>query len=108
MIHIKFNKNINGFQNEIEICDQLNNKHIYELDPMYRGFIEDLFNDIDERDLVKCTVDGSNKKCDIIISISNIKRYVSIKKGVKNSVHVEGISSFIHFSFKNLYASRIN
>ncbi len=101
MIHIKFNKNINGFQNEIEICDQLNNKHIYELDPMYRGFIEDLFNNIDECDLVKCTVDGSNKKYDIIISISNIKRYVSIKKGVKNSVHVEGISSFIHFLIQN-------
>lgn len=101
MINIKFNKNINGFQNELEICNELNNKYVYELNPMYRSFIEDLFSNINDYNLIKCVIDDSSKKHDIIISIENEKRYVSIKKGIKNSIHVEGISSFIHFLIQN-------
>lgn len=101
MINIKFNKNINGFQNELEICNELNNKYVYELNPMYRSFIEDLFSNINDYNLIKCVIDDSSKKYDIIISIENEKRYVSIKKGIKNSIHVEGISSFIHFLIQN-------
>lgn len=37
------------------------------------------------------------KKYDLIININNIIKKISIKKGINNSVHVEGISSFIHF-----------
>ncbi len=101
VIKIKFNKNINGFQNELEITRELNNKMVKELNPMYRSFIEDLFADINDSDLIKCIIDDSNKKHDIIILIKNEQRYVSIKKGIKNSVHVEGISSFIHFLIQN-------
>lgn len=101
MIKIKFNKNINGFQNELEIKKSLDNKMVKELNPMYRGFIEDLFTNTNDYDLIKCVIDDSNKKHDIIISIENENRYVSIKKGIKNSVHVEGISSFIHFLIQN-------
>ncbi len=101
MIKIKFNKNVNGFQNELEITRELNGKLVNELNPMYRDFIEDLFQVVNENDLIKCVIDESNKKYDIIISIKEEKRYVSIKKGIKNSVHVEGISSFIHFLIQN-------
>lgn len=101
MIKIKFNKSINGFQNELEIKRELDNKNIKELNPMYRSFIEDLFSNINDSDLINCIIDDSNKKHDIIISIKNEKRYISIKKGIKNSVHVEGISSFIHFLIQN-------
>ncbi len=98
---IKFNKNINGFQNELEIARELDNKMLKELNPMYRSFIEDLFANIEDSDLIKCIIDDSNKKYDIIILVGKEKRYVSIKKGIKNSVHVEGISSFIHFLIQN-------
>ncbi len=101
VIKIKFNKNINGFQNELEITRELNNKMVKELNPLHRSFIEDLFADINDSDLIKCIIDDSNKKHDIIISIKNEQGYVSIKKGIKNSVHVEGISSFIHFLIQN-------
>lgn len=101
MIKIKFNKSINGFQNELEIKRELDNKTIKELNPMYRSFIEDLFSNINDSDLINCIIDDSNKKHDIVISIKNEKRYISIKKGIKNSVHVEGISSFIHFLIQN-------
>lgn len=101
MIKIKFNKSINGFQNELEIKRELDNKIVKELNPMYRSFIEDLFSNINDSDLINCIIDDSNKKHDIIISIENEKKYISIKKGIKNSVHVEGISSFIHFLIQN-------
>ena len=101
MIKINFNKSINGFQNELEIKRELDNKIVKELNPMYRSFIEDLFSNINDYDLINCIIDYSNKKHDIIISIGNEKKYISIKKGIKNSVHVEGISSFIHFLIQN-------
>lgn len=98
---MKFNKDINGFQNESEIASELNNKIVKELNPLYKNFIEDLFLNVEDSDLIRCIVDYSNKKYDIIILIKNEKRYVSIKKGIKNSIHVEGISSFIHFLIQN-------
>ena len=42
------------------------------------------------------------KKSDIFIKINSKIKGISIKKGMKNSVHVERISDFIHKSKKNL------
>lgn len=94
--------NINGFQNEFEICNELNNKKVKQLNPMFKSFIEDLFeNELNDEYYIKCIVDESNKKYDIVVSINNSIKRISIKKGIKNSVHVEGISSFIHFLIQN-------
>lgn len=101
MIKINFNKNINGFQNELEICNELNGKYVSSLNPMFRDFINDLFGNIDDNLLISARLDESNKKYDIIISINNVEKFISIKKGIKNSVHVEGISDFIHFLIQN-------
>ena len=98
---MNFNKKITGFQNEIEIAKSLNNKLVGELNLLYRNFLEDLFGELCNEDLVKCVVDYTMKKYDIIISINNEKKYVSLKKGIKNSIHVESISSFIHFLIEN-------
>ena len=57
MIKIKFNKSINGFQNELEIKRELDNKTIKELNPMYRSFIEDLFSNINDSDLINCIIE---------------------------------------------------
>lgn len=64
---------------------------------MYRAFIEDLYRNVNENDIQKCIVDHTKKKYDIIIKKNKIKKKISIK----NSVHVEGISSFIHFLIEN-------
>lgn len=98
---MNFNKNINGFQNELEISKNLNNKYVRELNILYREFLEDLFEILHNDDLVKCNVDYSMKKYDIIVSINDEKKYISLKKGIKNSVHVESITSFIHFLIDN-------
>ena len=68
---------------------------------MYRAFIEDLYRNVNENDILKCIVDHTKKKYDIIIEKNKIKKKISIKKGIKNSVHVEEISNFIHFLIEN-------
>lgn len=98
---MKFNNDKSGFQNEFDICDELNKKRVNELNIMYREFINDLFLNAEDDDTIICHVDKSNKKYDIIIEIKGVIKRISIKKGVKNSVHVEEIASFIHFLIIN-------
>lgn len=94
---MKFNSDVNGFQNEIDICKMLNNKCLKDLDPMYNAFITDLYGNLCSNDLIKCKIDHDLKKYDIVISVNDIKKYVSIKKGVKNSVHVEPVFKFTNY-----------
>lgn len=101
MIKIVFNKKITGFGNEYEFYKELNNRRISEINPLLKEFMEDLFGKIDKDSLIECSVDYEKKKYDIKITINHVTKNVSIKKGIKNSVHVEGISSFIHFLIEN-------
>jgi len=96
-----FNKNINGFRNEYEFSSYLNNKKVSELNIMFRNFIDDIFDNPDEDLDIKAYVNTTRKKYDICIVIDSSIKRISIKKGIKNSVHVEGISSFIHFLIQN-------
>ena len=96
-----FNNNRNGFENEFDICFNLNRKKLKELNILYKEFIEDLFLNVKDDDIIICYCDSTKKKYDIVIKINTDIKRVSIKKGVRNSVHVEGISSFIHFLISN-------
>ncbi len=69
-----FNKDISGINNEIEFVNYLNNKKIFELNPMFYSFIKDLFIDLNNEYIITC---------------------------IKNSVHVERISDFVHFLIEN-------
>lgn len=91
------NNNVNGFQNEYQISKCLNGKKIKDLDFNYMLFLEDLYGNLDENWMVYSEIDYDKKKFDLVITINDIIKRVSIKKGINNSVHVEGISSFIHF-----------
>ena len=95
------NPKITGFQNEAKIATALHLKKMKELNPLYQTFIEDLFPNRKPEDIIECHQDYNQKKYDIVITINGIKKYVSIKMGAKNSVHKEGISSFIHFLIEN-------
>lgn len=96
-----FNKNISGYKNEEEFSKELNNKTVYQLNPMFKEFIFDLFGIVDEDKIIKCRVDYNKRKYDIVIILNGKIKYISIKKGIKNSMHVEGISRFIHFLIDN-------
>lgn len=92
---------VNGYQNEFEIARSFHRKKIKDLNPMQEAFVRDLFPNVLYEDVVFCFVDFLKKKYDIVMTIRGVSKYISIKKGIKNSVHVEGISSFIHFLIEN-------
>ena len=77
---MKFNKWINGFDNEKEIASDLNGKFIDELNPLYRSFIEEMYPDIQNDEKIICWVDETRKKYDIVISVRGSNRYISVKK----------------------------
>lgn len=92
---------INGYNNEFNFVLGLNNKTIKELPPLFRDLIDSLFPGEQEDSIIKCWLNHFKQKADILVRINKKIRGISIKKGIKNSVHVEPISEFISFLIKN-------
>lgn len=93
--------NISGKDNEYEFVKYLNGKKISELNPMFRSLIDKLFPNHSSNSMIKCWKNHYKEKSDIFIKIGGLMQGISIKKGIKNSVHVERISDFIHFLIEN-------
>lgn len=93
--------NISGSDNEFEFVKYLNGKKISELNPMFRDLIDELYPLVQEDSIIKSWRNHYNQKSDIFIKINGKMKGISIKKGIKNSIHVEGISNFIHFLIEN-------
>lgn len=92
---------INGIENEYEFVRYLNNRRVCKLNPMFRQFFDELFGNLEEDAVIKSWKNPYKQKTDFYISINDVVKRVSLKTGVKNSVHVEGISTFIHFLIEN-------
>lgn len=92
---------ISGLNNEFEFVKQLNGKKISELTPLLKDLIEKIFPFENENSIIKSWKNHYPQKTDIFIKINNTMKGLSIKKGNKNSVHVERISDFIHFLIEN-------
>ena len=93
--------NKSGKDNENEFVKYLNGKTISQLNPMFRDLIDELFQNKQINCSIKCWKNRWKEKSDIFIQINDKIKGISIKKGIKNSVHVERISDFIHFLIKN-------
>ena len=92
---------INGYDNEFEFVKYFNGKKINELNPISYDLIKTLFPLENENSIIKCWRNHYKQKSDIMIKINNKMKGISIKKGSRNSVHVEPISEFIHFLIQN-------
>ena len=92
---------INGLDNEYEFVKYLNKKKICELNPMFYDLIKSLFPLEDESSAISCWRNHYKQKSDIFVKINNTMKGISIKKGMKNSFHVERISDFINFLIEN-------
>ena len=89
--------NTSGFKNEDEIIEYLNSKNIKELNNNMKGFIFFIFGNIDEESIIKAESGKSGQKPDMIITINNVIKRISIKKGTGNSVHQEKVEIFAEF-----------
>ena len=93
---------INGYYNEFDFINNLNNKFVFQLENRFIVFLKKLYDfSINSNDYVKCYKTFKTDKADLVIVINNIKKYVSIKSGKNNSVHLETISDFITFLKEN-------
>lgn len=93
--------NINGYDNEFNFVKYLNRKKIRELNPVFKELIEKLYNNLDDESIILAWRNHLPQKSDIFIKINGVMKGISIKKGMKNSVHVDGISNFVHFLIEN-------
>ncbi len=87
----------NGIKNEIEIVKYLNGKRFKELNDNMKCFISFLFKEIIDDDILYATKINGKYKADIIISINDTQKYISIKVGSENSIHIEKLEYFINF-----------
>lgn len=96
-IVIPFNKEINGFENEREFCKYLNNKKVKQVNPIFQDLFHELYGELTGEEKIYISINYYKQKTDLHIKIKNTVKEISIKKGVKNSVHIEKIEEFIKF-----------
>lgn len=93
----KNNMSKSGFDNEIIICNYINNKKIYELNNNIKNLITEIFPNHNQSNKINCEIEGGQNKSDLVIKINNIEKRISVKIGYGNSVHQEPIIEFIKF-----------
>lgn len=89
--------NTSGFENEDELIEYLNSKKIKDLNSNMKDFIFFIFGNIDEENIIQATSGKSGQKPDMIITINNVIKRISIKKGTGNLVHQEKVDVFVEF-----------
>ena len=92
---------MNGYFIEQCIVNYLNGRKIKDLNILYLEMIESLFTNIASDDIIISWKNPFKQKTDLFIKINGETKRISVKSGVKNSVHVEPISEFIHFLIEN-------
>lgn len=92
----------NGYYNKFDFIDKLNNNFVGKLDNTFVEMLEKIYNrKLDKNQLVLCWKSFKTDKADIVVCINNIKKFISIKNGKNNSVHLESISEFKTFLKEN-------
>lgn len=102
-----FNKEITGYKNEEEFANYLNNKKVGRVNPIFQDLLFAIYGYLDFNDIIYSWVNYSKKKADIYVKINGYVRGISIKKGVKNSVHAEDINMFIKFLKENNISKKV-
>lgn len=87
----------NGYKNEFEFIDYLNNKKYCQINPLMQDMLKSLYPNIQNHDIIKAYKYGRFAKADIVIEVNGILKGISLKCGIKNSVHVEPIEKFIKY-----------
>ena len=93
-----------GYKNECDIAQAINKKKYSNLSNNMKILVRFIFNDINDDDDLECKRYRSQDKADIYIKLNNNIKNISIKSGIRVSVHAEKISSFTNY----LKAIRIN
>lgn len=94
--------NIYGLKNETNIINYINKyKYINLMNDNMRSFLCAIFKFDITKYSVKAEKYISHCKPDIVITVNNISKYISVKYGDDNSIHHEHIYSFLNFLKEN-------
>lgn len=78
--------------------NELNGKFVYQLNNNFVTMLKQIYNNkLYMNDYVLCWESFKTDKADIMISINDKYKYISIKNGKNNSVHLEPLADFICF-----------
>ena len=80
-------------------------KKVRELTPPLRTMVDALFDHPNEDSMMECDVCNRFSKPDIFIKINGKTRFISLKSGHSNTMHVEKLKTLIPF-FRNLGVSK--
>lgn len=86
-----------GIKNEYEFINYLNNQKFQNVHIIFQELLVRLFSNLDNNSKIKAYKYGRYSKTDIVIEVNNVKKGISIKSGIKNSVHIEPIKDFLLF-----------
>lgn len=82
---------------EKELVNALNGKRYMKLPPNLKTLVRDMFGVVNPLDKIKCEQCEEYIKPDIVVTIKDKKRYVSVKSGTANVVHSELITTVVPF-----------
>jgi hypothetical protein len=92
---------MNEIDTEYEFVMLLNNKKIKELDLNTQELIYSIFDNVNDKEIIKAWKNHLKQKTDIMIKIGKTIKGISLKKGSRNSVHVEPLSTFVKYLREN-------
>ena len=87
----------NGYKNECDFAKAINKKKFWDLNNNIKEFIKFIFNDVNDLDVLECKRYRTNDKADVYVKLKNEIKNISIKSGIRVSVHAEKIDSFVAF-----------
>ena len=88
----------NGYLNEFAFCQVINKKYVCQLSEKYIEVLERLFGkNLYPGSTIYCWKACRTEKADIVIRIGQVRKYISIKSGKNNSIHVETLEQFFEF-----------
>lgn len=85
---------INGRFNKREFIEVLNNALFMNLNNNLKQFIKYIFPNIHNNDLIKCRK-SNYRKINVIVSVRNNKKNISIKSGSSSIVYKDNVFNFI-------------
>ena len=104
---------VNGFQNEQIFISNINGRPYKIQNLLLQDLLKELFPKIKDEDIVYAYKYGKYAKTDMVLEVNGKKKGISIKKGIKNSVHLEHVNKFLTRywylprKFKNLFLKYI-
>lgn len=86
-----------GLFYEEELSNSLNNKKYTELSNNGRYLIQKMFGHVNDNEVIHAARVGGYMKPDIMITVGNTTRYLSMKYGMSVKVHEELVAQFCNF-----------